>query len=153
MLSVGKVLCITFAAIMLVHGLFFFYSAEQYIVSRLTSLWYQDRMLPEGVKGREARLCNLKSASPQRYDRMRRRAAQLALDNADMKLVNDKIDITYYDVGMGKSYVRATMDFFKAAGTISAYAVYYIISLPLKIFFVVITQIEKWTCNVAGANG
>ena len=39
-LSIGKVMCIVFAAIMLVHGLFFFYSAQQYLVSRLTSLWY-----------------------------------------------------------------------------------------------------------------
>ena len=84
---------------------------------------------------------------------MRKRAAQLALDNADMNLAEDRIDIAYYDVGMGKSYVRATIDFFKAAGTISAYAAYYILSLPLKIFFLFITQIEKWACNVAGSNG
>ena len=99
-------------------------------------------MLPEGVNGRKARLESLEQRSPQRFTRMRRRAGKLALDDADVNLAYGNIDIAYYDVGMGKSYVRATVDFFRAAGTISAYAAYYILSLPLKIFFLFITKIE-----------
>lgn len=109
-------------------------------------------MLPEGINGRQARLKMLEQRSPQRFERMRKTAGQLAIDASDMNLAYDKIDAAYYDVGMGKSYVRAMVDFFKAAGTISAYAAYYILSLPLKIFFLFIGIIEQWACNVASSN-
>lgn len=139
--DIKKIITMVIACFYLVHGIFFYYSCLQYVISNLSYTWYNDRIALEYKDERKAYIDGALNANTPRI----RSAVDKARKENKKSFKDGRIDQSAINVGMKKAYTTTNKNTFKNLGTIFYYSFVQVFVFIPRIFLNFIHYIQTKT--------